>query len=60
MLVLRLLLFLGLISIVVTLAVYLFTGDRRYLRFTWQVIKFALMLVLVVAGVITMSRIILL
>jgi len=60
MLVLRLLLFLGLISVVVTLAVYLFTGDRRYLRFAWQVFKFALMLVLVAAGVITMGRIILL
>ena len=60
MLVLRLLLFLGLVSIVVTLAVYFFTGDRRYLRFAWQVFKFALILVLVAAGVISMGRIILL
>lgn len=60
MLVLRLLLFLGFISLVVTLAVYFITGDRRYLRLAWQVFRFAFMLVLVAAGIITMGRIILL
>lgn len=60
MLVLRFLLFLGLISVAVSVAVYLFTGDRRYLRFSWQLFKFSVMLILVVAAVMAMGRIILL
>lgn len=59
MFVLRLLLFVGLLSVVVTLAVYMFTGDRRYLRFSWQLFKFALMLALVAGVIFTMGRIIL-
>lgn len=59
MLVLRLLLFVGLISVVVTLGVYVITGDRRYLRFSWQLFKFALMLILAAAVIFTMGRIVL-
>jgi len=59
MLVLRLLLFVGLISIVVALGVYIFTGDCRYLRFSWQLVKFVLMLILVATVIITMGRIVL-
>lgn len=59
MLVLRLLLFIGFISVVVALGVYVLTGDRRYLRFSWQLFKFTLMLILVAAVIFTMGRIIL-
>lgn len=59
MLVLRFLLFLGLITIGVSAAVYLFTRDRRYLRFAWQLFKFIGVLLLLVAAVIAMGRIIL-
>lgn len=58
MLVLRFLLFLGLISVAVSLGVYLLTRDRRYLRFSWQVFKFVGLLILIVATVIAMGRII--
>lgn len=59
MLVLRFLLFLGLITIGVSAAVYLFTRDRRYLRFAWQLFKFIGVLLLLVAAAIAMGRIIL-
>jgi hypothetical protein len=57
--VLRFLLILGAIACVVSFGVYLLTRDRRYLRFAWQLFKFFLVLVLVVALVIAMGRIIL-
>jgi len=60
MLVLRFLLFLGLIAVTASCGVYLLTRDKRYLRFAWQLAKFSLMLLLVVAAVIAMGRIILL
>ena len=59
MLVLRLLLILGLISVAVSLAVYFLSGDKRYLRFSWQIIKFTLVLLFVAAVVMAMGRIIL-
>lgn len=59
MFVLRLLIVLGLISVVVTLGIYFLSGDKRYLRFCWQIIKFTLVLVLITALVIAMGRIIL-
>ena len=59
MLVLRLLLVLGLIAVVVSLAIYLLSGDKRYLRFTWQLAKFTVVLLLVIAGIMAMGRIIL-
>ena len=59
MLVLRLLLILGLIAVVVSLGIYFLSGDKRYLRFTWQIIKFTLVLLFVAAVVLAMGRIIL-
>lgn len=59
MLVLRLLVVLGLISVAVSLGIYFLSGDRRYLRFSWQVVKFTLVLLLITALVIAMGRIIL-
>jgi len=59
MLVLRLLLMLGLISVAVSLGVYFLSGDKRYLRFTWQIIKFTFVLLMVAAAIVAMGRIIL-
>ncbi|MFL9610775.1 hypothetical protein ACW4YW_12425 [Methylobacillus pratensis] len=59
MLVLRILLVLGLISVAVSLGVYFISGDKRYLKFTWQLTKFTLVMLMVVALVISMGRIIL-
>lgn len=59
MLVLRILLVLGLISVAVSLGVYFISGDKCYLKFTWQLTKFTLVMLMVVALVISMGRIIL-
>lgn len=59
MLVLRFLLILGLISVAVSLAVYVFTKDKRYLKFSWQLIKFTIVLLFVAAVIYAMGRIIL-
>ena len=59
MFVLRLLVVLGLISVAVTLGIYFLSGDKRYLRFSWQIVKFTLVLLLIAGLVIAMGRIIL-
>lgn len=59
MFVLRLLVVLGLISTAVSLGIYFISGDKRYLRFSWQIVKFTLVLLLITALVIAMGRIIL-
>lgn len=59
MLLMRLLLGLGIVSVVVGLGVYFMTGDRRWLRFAWQLFKFGLVLGLVVAAVFMVGRLIL-
>jgi len=59
MFVLRLLVVLGLISIAVSLGIYFLSGDKRYLRFSWQIVKFTLVLLLITAGVMAMGRIVL-
>ena len=59
MFVLRLLVVLGLISVAVTLGIYFLSGDKRYLRFSWQIVKFTLVLLLIAGMVIAMGRIIL-
>ncbi|PKO53136.1 MAG: hypothetical protein CVU26_05295 [Betaproteobacteria bacterium HGW-Betaproteobacteria-2] len=60
MLVLRLLLALAFIAIVVSLGIYFLSGDKRYLRFSWQVIKFTIVLLFVAAVLFAAGRIILL
>ncbi len=59
MFVLRLLIVLGLISVAVTLGIYFLSGDKRYLRFSWQIVKFTLVLLLIAGLVLAMGRIIL-
>jgi hypothetical protein len=58
-LVLRLLVVLGLISTAVSLGIYFLTGDKRYRRFSWQIVKFTLVLLLIAGLVMAMGRIIL-
>ena len=48
MILVRLLLFLALAAIAVAAILYLFSRDRRYLRFIWQVIKFTILIIAVV------------
>ena len=48
MVIVRLLLFLSLATIAGALLLYLFTRDRRYLQFIWQVAKFTLVVLVAV------------
>jgi hypothetical protein len=59
MLVLRLLLALGVISVLVSLGIYFLSGDKRYLRFSWQLIKFTIVLLFVAGILFAIGRIIL-
>jgi hypothetical protein len=59
LLVLRLFVYLALISIAVAVAMFLFTRDVRYLRFAWQLFKFSVVLLLVFAALLMMGRLIL-
>ena len=59
MLVLRLLLVLALISVVVSLGVYFLSRDKRYLRFSWQIIKFTIVLLFIAGILFALGRIIL-
>jgi hypothetical protein len=59
MIILRLFLILTLVTIVVSLAIYFLTSDKRYLRFAWQVIKFGLVLLAAGALLFAIGRIVL-
>jgi hypothetical protein len=48
MVIVRLLLFLSLATIAGALLLYLFTRNRRYLQFIWQVVKFTLVVLVAV------------
>ena len=54
----RLLLFLGLAAIAVAAVMFLFSKDRRYLRFIWQVIKFTVVILAVVLVFFAFERIV--
>jgi len=54
----RLLLFLALAAIAVAGILYLYSRDRRYLRFIWQVIKFTLLLLAIVLIFFAFERIV--
>ena len=51
--------FLVLIVIGACVALALFTRDRRWLRFGWQVFKYALFVVLIVVAFLVLERLIL-
>ena len=59
MLLMRLLLGLGIISIAVGVGVYFVSGDRRWLRFSWHLFKFGVVLGAIVALVFMVGRFIL-
>ncbi len=59
MIVVRLLLILLLIAIGVTLIMFAVTRNKGYLRFAWQLFKFAVWLVVIFAALVMMGRIIL-
>lgn len=59
MFVLRLFVYLGLIAIAVSVAMFFVTRDGRYLRFAWQLLKFSLVLLLIFAVLLTTGRLIL-
>jgi hypothetical protein len=54
----RLLLFLALAAVAVAAILYLFSKDRRYLRFIWQVIKFTILLLAIVLIFFAFERIV--
>jgi hypothetical protein len=54
----RLLLFLALAAIAVAAILYLFTRDRRYLRFIGQVLKFTILLLAIVLIFFAFERIV--
>ena len=59
MIVLRLVGLLVLITIVATLALYLFTRNRRYLTFAWRVFQFAFVFLLVFMALYVLERLVL-
>jgi len=54
----RLLLFLALAAIAVAAVLYLFSRDRRYLRFIGQVLKFTIVLLAIVLSFFAFERIV--
>ncbi len=56
MILLRLLFILVALILMLSGALYLFTGDRRYVRFAWQVVRFAIILLLVFALLFILER----
>ena len=58
MILVRLLLFLALAAMAISGVMYIFTKDRRYLRFIWQVVKFTLVILAVVLIFFAFERIV--
>ena len=58
MILVRLLLFLALAAIAVAAVMFLFSKDRRYLRFIWQVVKFTIVILAVVLVFFAFERIV--
>ena len=59
MVVLRLIGILALIAIVGSIALYLFTRNRRYLTFAWRVFQFAFVFLLVFMALYVLERLVL-
>jgi hypothetical protein len=51
--------FLALIVIGASLVTYLATGDRRWLRFGWQALKYSLILLLIAVAFLALERLVL-
>ena len=51
--------FLALIAIGASLVVYLVTQDRRWLRFSWQIVKYGSILLLIILSFLAVERLVL-
>lgn len=51
--------FLALIAIGASLVAYLVTQDRRWLRFSWQILKYGSILLLIVLSFLAVERLVL-
>ena len=51
--------FLALIAIGASLLAYLLTQDRRWLRFSWQILKYGSILLLIVLSFLAVERLVL-
>ncbi|HEX9451718.1 MAG TPA: hypothetical protein VF934_09930 [Burkholderiales bacterium] len=56
MLILRILGALLVITVGASVAVYLVTKDRRWLRFSWQILKFGLAIILIFLALLALER----
>jgi uncharacterized membrane protein len=56
MLILRILGALLVITVGASAAVYLVTKDRRWLRFSWQILKFGLAIILIFLALLALER----
>ncbi|HXU94070.1 MAG TPA: hypothetical protein VFP33_10510 [Gallionella sp.] len=56
MLILRLFFVLVILLLVLSGGMYVFTGDRRYLRFAWQTARFAVLVLLVFGLLFVLER----
>ncbi|MBS1216103.1 MAG: hypothetical protein H6R20_1077 [Proteobacteria bacterium] len=59
MLVLRIVAFLAVVAIGVSLVAALLTGDRRWYRFAWQIFKYGLIFALIVLALLALERVVL-
>jgi hypothetical protein len=59
MLVLRLFLLFMLITVGIAVLAYLFTRNKKYLRFTWQIVRFAVIFLAVFAVLFILERLVL-
>lgn len=60
MLILRFYLVIAVLALVISILLGVVLRDRRWFRFAWQLLKFSLVLLLVVLGLVAVGRIILL
>jgi hypothetical protein len=57
LLVLRIVAYLAVILIGASLAAFLFSRDRRFLRFAWQILKYGLVFAAVVLALVALERV---
>ena len=60
MIIIRLLFVLTLLALAISGGLYLFTGNRRYVRFVWNVLKFGVVLVLIFGALVVAERLVML
>lgn len=59
MIIIRLLFVLACIALALSGALYFLTGDKRYLRFVWKVLKFGVILIVIFGALIVAERLVL-